>query len=124
MPVAEQRLHDALLPETVSPRFDNPQRLSTSSQVTEHCVAVEHARTAPAAADKQFEAARLRVAPSPTSKDDGVSLEQLRQAARIHLSRLEKAAPLGGGQRESYWTPVTELLPSPVSPPAVRSWVR
>lgn len=89
------------IPETISPLFENRQQLSIALKTTEYRVAVERARKAAAEADKQFQAARLGIAPEPKSKGDGVSLEQLRQAARIHLFKLEKAAPIWDGHRES-----------------------
>ncbi|KQZ87861.1 hypothetical protein ASD64_19955 [Mesorhizobium sp. Root157] len=77
------------IPESVRPLFDGKQQICRSLNTTDFRVASDRARRVAAETDKAFEDAKLGKAPvSPNRR--GVTLEQLYQAARLHLYNLER----------------------------------
>ncbi len=77
------------IPESVRALFGGKQQITRSLNTTDFRVAADRARRMAAETDKAFEDAKLGKAPALTSRK-GVSRDQLYQAARLHLYRLER----------------------------------
>lgn len=77
------------IPESVRSFFDGKQQITRSLNTSDYRVASDRARRVAAETDKAFEDARLGKAPMSPSRR-GVTREQLYQAARLHLYKLER----------------------------------
>ncbi len=77
------------IPEKVRPLFGGKQQITRSLNTTDFRVASERARRMATETDKVFEDARIGKAPNTTARD-GVTREQLHDAARLHLFNLER----------------------------------